>query len=363
MVIAIIGVLIALLLPAVQAAREAARRMQCSNHLKQIGLAVHNFESTQRAIPPIVVFDRHLSIHVLLYPFMEQQGLYNDFMELTTGGRMNWPTYPSAWFLGIGDEKQRAHSSVSTYRCPSRRGGGPAYTTQRFNGDTPDPAGGRYITGPRSDYVAVVAKETESYEFRYTWLSPQYISEPIVFSSPFRLPSLEFANGVTGGSVDDWDDITRWTLKDDMALWSDGTSNQVIFGEKYIPAHAVDSDAHYQHVRWDGPYFSCTEQMDGLYHQVGGMIHNTADRQPIFGRSPYAFAEYATSRGDTDAGWGRGPGGNNDYWGRFTYGSNHPGISQFTLGDGSVRSFPVSLDYQMLYRWASVNDGQGVALP
>lgn len=70
-VIAIIGVLVGLLLPAVQAARESARRMQCGNNLKQIGLATHNYESTYKCLPAGRT-SRGLSSHAALAPFLEQ---------------------------------------------------------------------------------------------------------------------------------------------------------------------------------------------------------------------------------------------------------------------------------------------------
>ena len=81
-VIAIIGILVGLLLPAVQAAREAARRMQCSNNLKQIGLSMHNYESTFKRFPSGNMvgasFSVGLSVHARLLPYMEQAAMYNQ---------------------------------------------------------------------------------------------------------------------------------------------------------------------------------------------------------------------------------------------------------------------------------------------
>jgi type II secretory pathway pseudopilin PulG len=78
-VIAIIGVLVALLLPAVQAAREAARRMSCSNNLKQLSLALHNYEDTHKTFPPSGIDSNQMSWVVLLLPFFEQKSLYDQF--------------------------------------------------------------------------------------------------------------------------------------------------------------------------------------------------------------------------------------------------------------------------------------------
>lgn len=89
-VIAIIGVLVSLLLPAVQAAREAARRTQCTNNMKQFALALHNFESAFSSFPATDV-PNGFSVQARLLPYMEQGNLQNllDFKQPAFTGAFN----------------------------------------------------------------------------------------------------------------------------------------------------------------------------------------------------------------------------------------------------------------------------------
>ena len=89
-VIAIIGILVSLLLPAVQAAREAARRVQCGNHLKQLALSAHNFHDIRNAFPPGIQqlsFPtqprfRGVSLFAKLLPYLEQGNLVDGWDEV-----------------------------------------------------------------------------------------------------------------------------------------------------------------------------------------------------------------------------------------------------------------------------------------
>ena len=97
MVIAIIGILVALLLPAIQAAREAARRAQCQSNIHNVALAVLNYESTRKVLPEGMTFDRSLAPGIAglsnfganwvikILPYLEEQATYDGFYDPTNG--------------------------------------------------------------------------------------------------------------------------------------------------------------------------------------------------------------------------------------------------------------------------------------
>ena len=130
-VIAIIGILVGLLLPAVQAAREAARRMQCSNNIKQLALALHNYESAHKSFPPGSISPRlsgtypptapgtnqartaGYSWSMFILPYIEQSAIYNA----TVG------TQPVLGRI-VADPLTLPllQTPLATFRCPSERG-------------------------------------------------------------------------------------------------------------------------------------------------------------------------------------------------------------------------------------------------
>ncbi|WP_435020166.1 DUF1559 domain-containing protein [Tundrisphaera sp. TA3] len=148
-VIAIIAVLIALLLPAVQAAREAARRAQCVNNLKQLGLAIHNYESVHGGLPPgriwaprpgkgdadfpkIFSGSPNTTWFCLMLPMIEQSNLANAF-NYALGGE-GYPggglTIAAGWF---GNSTVMA-TKIASFQCPSDREGKFQITTSYQGG-------------------------------------------------------------------------------------------------------------------------------------------------------------------------------------------------------------------------------------
>ena len=220
-VITIIGILIALLLPAVQAAREAARRLQCQNNLKQVGLAVLSYEETHKYLPPssqwapgelpslqtgVAVQNLRPNWVCLILPFLEQQGLF-DSIDQTA--HLSSPT--------------NAHvrsQPLAVMRCPCD-----SNSTEPFNGS----AAGKPEVGDgwaRGNYAANGALGCMQGKNRCHYWGP--------------LPDCCGGGGTPGWADDKLRGLMGANISVTMAQISDGASHTIMLGEIRAGVNEVD---------------------------------------------------------------------------------------------------------------------------
>lgn len=321
-VIAIIAILISLLLPAVQQAREAARRTQCRNNLKQVGLALHNYESTYLTFPmgrvgvpspspqPTVggsvlsasnQRDRWHSAFAMILPFLDQMNVYNAY---NFNCRWNNPLNYVA-----------VQTKINTYRCPSSASGSDVDLST-------DP--GVAPQGAVSDYVMLTRISADWYTYGMG------VTAPAAAGLLGVIPRGRI-NQPTEGTAR-ISNITDGTSNTVMGAESAGAPFGFYAGGKLIPAGYLDNPAYPAVL---GPAAGANQRFQA---NGGGLVLITgsswADPDRCMG--PNSTRQDGLGKAGTPAvvgSGGRPINGIND----AEFFSFHSGGAMFLLADGSVR--------------------------
>ncbi|MCE9568243.1 MAG: DUF1559 domain-containing protein [Planctomycetes bacterium] len=201
-VIAIIAILIGLLLPAVQKVREAAARTQCSNNLKQLGIACHAYHDVAGALPPSRVADHWATWAVVILPYMEQGALFNQW------------NIAQPYYLQTTSVQQ---APVKAFICPSRGRPAGALSTSGDKPDNSNPSANHYA-GSLADYAGSTGSMGVYSGVSPTWYDGPWGNGAIIGSSAC-LP---------GGNVATFKGLVSF-----QAI-TDGTSNTAMLGEKHL---------------------------------------------------------------------------------------------------------------------------------
>jgi prepilin-type N-terminal cleavage/methylation domain-containing protein/prepilin-type processing-associated H-X9-DG protein len=228
-VIAIIGILVSLLLPAVQAAREAGRRAQCSNNMRQFGLAVHNYHDTMKLLPISIGIWPEGNAYtaqrngkgwiISVLPQLEQTPLYDQFAEHGFNG-----DFGSGAGIRAPASVPYLKMQISVIRCPSDGLSQPTATDQAQLGG---------IEVAVTNYKGVIGD---------TRMGNDTSVHPLG-----TMPDCHANRGCNGLFY-----RNNYQDKLTMASITDGTSNTFMVGED-IPFHNVHSAAYYS----NGDYCSC----------------------------------------------------------------------------------------------------------
>jgi prepilin-type N-terminal cleavage/methylation domain-containing protein/prepilin-type processing-associated H-X9-DG protein len=358
-VIAIIAVLIGLLLPAVQKVRETANRAKCANNLKQIGLAIMNFEGTYKRLPSVGwrswcnAMDPNSAkgVNPVDYPqtgcwitYTDSNGVKTNSFAGTNGYDAEpWPAPPkqaATWAFQILPfvEKQSVvnqdniglirSSALATYVCPTRRS--PTIRTSGWS---------TAIGGAPLDYVAAYfgpVSQGELIPGNYTKTGPETaagaLDAVIVWAEPVALNMKVNASQGHTGARD-----TAITLPADIP---DGTSNTLMLGEKWLPLNDYNAGG------WNDDH-NMVSSLDPDDARVG-------DRPPKM--------DFGTDTTDNPCcDWWRDPTPPGSGFGAY-FGGAHPGGMNAVFVDGSVHNIQWSITQPVFYALCNRHDGIAIDL-
>jgi prepilin-type processing-associated H-X9-DG protein len=331
-VIAIIGILVALLLPAVQAAREAARRMQCGNNLKQLGLALHNYNDVYKTFPgdgfqynpttlnPTTWWQSSKGSQLVkLLPFMEQQPLYDriPFSNATTNDFGATP-FSAEYQAKTPSGEYVFHVGIPNFMCPSYA----AFSWGQWDSKADPNARAFSCYG-----FSLGNQQMDSNAGSCTAFNPP--PQP----NPTYIPGGNmFGTGPAGhGNSENPADISgvfarsMWAAR--LQQIQDGTSNVIAIGE--IEPHRGDHT-------WNGwMHFNSlwTATTAPINYKVIGIGEPTWNTAPM---NCNHWQNWQTSQG---------------------FKSRHPGGAQFLLCDGSVQFLGETISYLEYQRLGDRRDG------
>jgi prepilin-type processing-associated H-X9-DG protein len=329
-VIAIIGILVALLLPAIQAAREAARRTECKNHLKQICLAVSNFENAKRVLPTGgAIFNPHIEY------YLDNGGNpYGPDKQALGWAFQILPYLEEGNIYAIKKQTDMQQIVIPEYFCPSRR-------APTHNADTSDP---NYTNSVLMDYAAatpwgvdrttklIPKTDRDSYWQKFTdgrWTVP---TNKDWLGMIVRTPIWKDETSGGGASLPFQDSGSTRPIT--VAKVTDGLSKTALIGEKTVNAKYYEggspSDDHGWSDGWDPDTMRCTCDPP--------MSDGTVATTQLFG-------------GD---------------WGQLTdvynFGAAHTSGFNVAYGDGSVQTISYSVDPVVFDRIGDRRDGEAIDL-
>jgi type II secretory pathway pseudopilin PulG len=299
-VIAIIGILIALLLPAIQAAREAARRTQCVNNLKQIGVAYHNFYDTYKRLPHSRRQCDYITWAAEIWPFLEEA----DISE-------TWDRSKSYYEQ---TEQVRTYQ-VSVYLCPTRRAP-PAVSVQ---GDA-DVDSGPHTTGACADYAAVVG------DHRIGKDVPIFPDRPTDTNT--NTPNgiaINAGKTETEGPCSGIADLSKipFAYKLKFQQITDGLAHQLFVGEKHVPEGWLGVKTAADNSIYNPDYLKSHGRFGGYLYPLVSATDGVRD--------PTSY--------------------------NANFGSWHSGFCQFVWGDGRVEALSTDIDMLVLASLCRRDDG------